>query len=75
MTNFETDLLRFDEFVSKESFANAKTYEKTAPHEYIVCKPDDKNSSRRSEFGNCLLTRSNIKFMNKQRQGKFQHLD
>lgn len=48
--SFEIDLFRFGEFISKESFINAKTYEKTAPHEYIVCKTDDKDSKRRSEF-------------------------
>lgn len=50
MTSFEIDLLRFDEFISKELFVKAKTYEKIAPHEYIVCKQDDNNSERRAEF-------------------------
>ncbi len=50
MTNFEIDLIRFNEFISKETFINAKTYEKTAPHEYIVCKIDDSDPQRRSEF-------------------------
>ena len=48
--SLEIDLLRFDEFISKETFINAKTYEKTAPHEYIVCKVNDSNPDRRSEF-------------------------
>ncbi len=75
MTNFEIDLIRFNEFISKESFVNAKSYEKTSPHEYIVCKIDDNAPQWRSEFEWVVLFIRQNGYLKKFRRKEYIYFD